>query len=98
MRYHNITPPEFFRGYSEEAAARTASGLREMQMIARAFPYGIADSDFNRQDMRKLGFRCPIDVCPIVIPFSDTAKNGRKVAKLLSQKTGLEVEDNSADQ
>ena len=71
MRYHNITPPEFFRGYSEEAAVRSASGLREMQLTARAFPYGIADSDFNRQDMRKLGFKCPIDVCPIVIPLED---------------------------
>ena len=28
-----------------------------------------------------------------VIPFNDAAKNGRKVAKLLSEKTGLEVED-----
>ncbi len=71
MRYHNITPPEFFRGYNEQAVARAMSGLQEMQLIARAFPYGIADSDFNRQDMRKLGFKCPIDVCPIVIPLED---------------------------
>ena len=28
-----------------------------------------------------------------VIPFNDAAKNGRKVAKLLSRKTGLEVEE-----
>ena len=71
MRYHNITPPEFFRGYNEQAVARAMSGLQEMQLIARAFPYGIADSDFNRQDMRRLGFKCPIDVCPIVIPLED---------------------------
>ena len=32
-----------------------------------------------------------------VIPFDDAAKNGRKVAKLLSQKTGLEVEEDTAD-
>ena len=32
-----------------------------------------------------------------VIPFNDAAKNGRKVARLLSQKTGLEVEKESAD-
>jgi hypothetical protein len=32
-----------------------------------------------------------------VIPFNDAAKNGRKVARLLSQKTGLEVEEESAD-
>lgn len=28
-----------------------------------------------------------------VIPFDDAAKNGRKVARLLSEKTGLEVEE-----
>lgn len=28
-----------------------------------------------------------------VIPFNDAAKNGRKVAKLLSEKTGLKVEE-----
>ena len=28
-----------------------------------------------------------------VIPFDDAAKNGRKVAKLLTEKTGLEVEE-----
>ncbi len=28
-----------------------------------------------------------------VIPFDDAARNGRKVAKLLSEKTGLEVEE-----
>ena len=32
-----------------------------------------------------------------VIPFNDAAKNGRKVARLLSQKTGLKVEEESAD-
>ena len=74
MRYHNITPPEFFKEYSEEATERSESGLREMKMISHTFPYGISDSDFNRQGMRKLGFRCPIDVCPIVIPFEDYEK------------------------
>ena len=28
-----------------------------------------------------------------VIPFNDAAKNGRKVSKLLSEKTGLEIEE-----
>lgn len=32
-----------------------------------------------------------------VIPFDDAAKNGRKVARLLSEKTGLEIADESAD-
>ena len=32
-----------------------------------------------------------------VIPFNDAAKNGRKVARLLSEKTGLEIAEDPAD-
>ena len=74
MRYHNVTPPEFFRGYSEESRARSENGLREMRLSAWNYPYGISVSDFNRLDLRRLGFTCPIDTCPIVIPFSDYEK------------------------
>ncbi len=71
IRYHNITPPQYFRGYSAEAEARCAQGYREISRIARYFSRGIADSDYNRQDMRRMGFRCPVVVCPIVIPWED---------------------------
>lgn len=71
MRYHNITPPHYFHSYSAEAEKRCANGYREIRRIAGAFRAGVADSDYNRQDMRRLGFHCPIDVCPIVMPWSD---------------------------
>ncbi len=71
MRYHNITPPHFFEEYSRRSRALTESGYWEMKTVAPDFSYAVADSDYNRQDMRRLGFRCPIDVCPVVIPFSD---------------------------
>ena len=74
IRYHNITPPHFFHAYSAEAELRCAMGYREMQRLAGAFDRGLADSDYNRQDMRRLGFRCPVDVCPILIPWEDYAK------------------------
>ena len=32
-----------------------------------------------------------------VIPFNDAAKNGRKVARLLSEKTGLEIAEEPAN-
>ena len=69
--YHNITPPRYFRGYSRKLEEVTGNGYREMKMLAGDFPCAVADSDYNRQDMRRLGFRCPIEVCPIVIPFED---------------------------
>ena len=71
IRYHNITPPQWFHGYSPEAEKRCENGYREMKRIAGVFDRGTADSDYNRQDMRKLGFRCPVDVCPILIPWED---------------------------
>ena len=71
MRYHNITPPSFFEEYSRRNRDLAENGYREMEMIADCFRYGVAVSDYNRQDMRRLKFHCPIDVCPIVIPFED---------------------------
>ena len=71
LRYHNITPPEFFRGYDKVSEKRTEAGYREIKEIAGAFQRCVADSDYNRQELRKMGYNCPIDVCPIVIPFED---------------------------
>ncbi len=71
IRYHNITPPGFFEEYSRHSRLLTENGYQEMRSIAGDFSYGIAVSDYNRQNMRALHFSCPIDVCPIVIPFSD---------------------------
>ena len=71
IRYHNITPPAFFEEYSRHSRILTENGYHEMRSIAGNFSYGIAVSDYNRQNMRALGFGCPVDVCPIVIPFSD---------------------------
>ena len=31
----------------------------------------IAVSEYNKQDLLEAGFTCPIDVCPILIPFED---------------------------
>ena len=74
MIYHNITPPHFFRGYSREAEELTEIGQVQIKRLAGQFERCIADSDYNRQDLRKMGYECPIDVCPILIPFGDYAR------------------------
>ena len=71
IRYHNMTPPAFFTEYSRKSRSLAEDGVYEMKTAAGGYSYGIAVSDYNRQNMRELGFTCPIDVCPIVIPFSD---------------------------
>ena len=71
MIYHNITPPQYFRGYSREAQELTRTGYSQIKALAGQFHYCVADSDYNRQDLRKMGYECMIDVCPIMIPFAD---------------------------
>ena len=71
IRYHNITPPEFFRPYSPRAYKRGKKGYEELRFLADKAEYVIADSGYNREQLREIGYTCPIGVCPILIPFSD---------------------------
>lgn len=71
MIYHNITPPHFFEGYNENAAANCRYGLDSMSHLADKFDYCIADSAFNKRDLINAGYKCPIDIRPILIPFDD---------------------------
>ena len=74
MIYHNITPPYFFENYSSAAAGLTMLGQREIRALSRSIEYCIADSAYNREDLIAMGYTCPIDVCPILIPFEDYEK------------------------
>ena len=69
--YHNITPPEYFLTASPMAYRLTAEGRRQARALAGVFDYCLADSDYNRQDLLSMGWTCPIDVLPILIPFEE---------------------------
>ncbi len=71
MIYHNITPPAFFEGYSPEAVRLTRFGYEGIRFLADKVQFCIADSGYNRQDLIRMGYTCPIEVCPILIPFED---------------------------
>ncbi|MDD4850657.1 MAG: glycosyltransferase family 4 protein [Gemmiger sp.] len=69
--YHNITPPEFFAPYAPAAAALTAQGYEQVKALAAVAEYCLADSAYNAAELRRMGYTCPIDVVPILIPFDD---------------------------
>lgn len=71
MVYHNITPPEFFRKFCPEISKIQEYAYEGIRYLADKVDYCIADSEYNRQDLLKMGYRCPIDVCPILIPYED---------------------------
>lgn len=71
MVYHNITPPDFFRPYSTAAATLTEYGYEGVKYLSDKVDYCLADSNYNRAELLKMGYTCPIDVRPILIKFED---------------------------
>lgn len=69
--YHNVTPPQFFRGYDPESEKVCRRGLAAARELASKVDYAFAVSGFNRRDLQALGYRCPISVLPILVRFSD---------------------------
>ena len=71
MIYHNITPQHFFLPYSRSAALEVKEGFKDLNLLKNAFESCIAVSEFNKQDLRRMGYTCPIAVLPILVPFED---------------------------
>lgn len=72
--YHNVTPPEFYRGYDDLAFKGCLNGIKEVKSLNQEFDYCLADSNFNKQELINYGYTCKIDVLPILIAFDDYKK------------------------
>ncbi|MBQ8961999.1 MAG: glycosyltransferase family 4 protein [Ruminococcus sp.] len=93
MRYHNITPFEFFSIDSPKAAEDCRRGIINMrQDLVGRFTAYIAVSEFNKRDMIEMGYKeRDIEVIPIMFPFDDykQAPDSRMVKKLSDGCTNI---------
>lgn len=71
LRYHNVTPPQFFDGYDDNAVRACTVGLSQVADIKEYIDYCLPVSEFNRIDLINMGYTCPMTVLPILIRFSD---------------------------
>lgn len=69
--YHNTTPPEYFYGYSGRTASLCSDGIAQTAELKDVFEGGFCDSDYNRRVLLEMGYKCPLAVRPILIPFDD---------------------------
>lgn len=76
--YHNITPPKFFEQNDEFIKGINEWGLEGVKFLSDKVDYCLADSEFNKQDLKDLNYKCDIDVLPIVMPFEDYKKKPDK--------------------
>ena len=54
--YHNITPPEYFAAVHRTLARQCFRGRRELHAYVNRCDMALGDSEFNRQDLERLGF------------------------------------------
>lgn len=76
--YHNITPCEFFIGYNPTLWQVCKNGRDETIFLADKAEYCLADSNYNKSELQRYGYKCPIDVLPILIPFDDYRQTPNK--------------------
>ncbi len=74
MIYHNITPPRFFEPYDKVSARLAQKGYENTRSLKDKIDYVMAVSEYNADDLRKMGYKCPIYVRPILIPFDGYRK------------------------
>ncbi|MDE0115445.1 MAG: glycosyltransferase [bacterium] len=69
LNYHNITPPNFFDAWQPELAKSVARGRQQLGQLASLTIRGIADSEFNAQELRSLGIE-DVAVSPVLWQLS----------------------------
>lgn len=56
LQYHNITPAHFWSGYAPALFRLAALGRRELQSLAGNVDLALGDSEYNRRELKALGF------------------------------------------
>jgi glycosyltransferase involved in cell wall biosynthesis len=70
IKYHNITPPDYFYGFSRDHVETCRGGREQLNIIADLnLEMYLNDSDFNMKEMISKGAR--ISKCFVVPPFNN---------------------------
>ena len=80
--YHNITPAHFFLGFHPHLAGLTYHGRRELEAFASRAELALGDSEFNRSDLLRAGYR-NAGVLPIVLDLDAYRKPPSPVVRRL---------------
>ena len=69
LQYHNITPAHFFAPYQPEVFRIAALGRQDLATLAGHTDLALGDSEYNRQELARLGFE-PTAVMPVAVDLA----------------------------
>ena len=98
LNYHNITPTSFFAAWQPELAKSVARGRQQLGELAALAVRGIADSEFNAQELKDLGID-DVVVSPVLWQLSSSAVQSGQGDRAASEdgRTGLSSRESSKD-
>lgn len=68
LRYHNVTPYEYFTKINPQLAKELKQGREELSSLKNDFEYSLSVSDYNRAELNAMGFR-NLSTIPIITDF-----------------------------
>lgn len=68
MRYHNITPPDFFKAYDDELANLVDKGRKQTLRLIKYFSHFFSDSFYNAQEL--LDYNVSKELIEVIAPFN----------------------------
>lgn len=81
LNYHNITPPEFFDPWEPQVGAELYGGRQQVVRLARRAEGGIADSQFNADELLAAGLHevttVPVLFEPLTVERRNPLMGGR---------------------
>lgn len=87
LNYHNITPSRFFDAWQPELAKSVARGRMQLGQLAALTVRGIADSEFNAQELRELGIE-DVVVSPVLWQMSGSTLPSEQSSGVVSEDGG----------
>ena len=79
--YHNITPAHWFVEYDKSLQIACEKGRQDILCLKDRSIYCLADSSYNAQELKNIGYHCPIEIVPIVMNFERFGKNDATTEK-----------------
>ena len=73
--YHNLTPPEWFSGVNPRIVVDIQQGQKELPELCKITDLLLADSKFNAQELKDLGFNAEVLELPVDNSRWDIATN-----------------------
>jgi len=88
--YHNLTPPEWFKGINPRIVREIEAGVAELPQLCRISNSLIADSTFNLGELKKLGFSGEVLELPVDTRKWKEDRNGG-IYSLVKSEPGVHV-------